>query len=227
MIVTNLLKMTKSPIYGFRSEITEVSHVVTLFGVTSIINMVIYDMIKNSFVINLSPYGINIDNFQTSATLRNLLVEKLLLNEDEKIKDKLKFASFIMDIGKIIFSNTLMNSSGYPTFLKEKQVSIEEAEKKVFGTTSEEITALILRKWNFDEFTIEVIKNINNPENAKVEIRKYCYFLKSVKDLVKYKIPFDENDMKNFIKDVEKTNGIKESYIEKVLGKLEDKFLDF
>lgn len=226
MIVTNLLRMTKSPIYGFRTEITEISQVVTLFGATSIINMVIYDMIKNSFVINLSPYNINIDNFQTSSTLRNVLVDKLLLNEDEKIKDKIKFPSFIMDIGKIIFSNTLMNSSGYPTFLKEKQISIEEAEKKVFGSTSEEITALILKKWNFDDFTIELIKNINNPEKASIEIRKYCYFLKSVKDLVKYKIPFDENDIKTFIKDVEKSNGIKESYIEKVINKLEDKFLD-
>lgn len=228
MIVTNLLKMTKSPIYGFRSEITDVTQVIVLFGSTSIINMVIYDMIKNSFVINLSPYNINIDEFQTASTLRNILVDKLLLDVDEKIKDKVKFASFIMDIGKIIFSNVLMNSSGYATFIKEKQNSIEEAEKTVFGMTSEEITSLILKKWNFDDFTINLIKNINTPEKSEdTEMKKYCNLLKSIKNLVKYKTPFEKESMEIFIQElIKNNNNINKTYIEKVLSKLEDKFLD-
>lgn len=227
MIVTNLLKITKSPIYGFKNNITNVLQVITLFGANSVINMVIFDMIKNSFTINLSPYEITTEDFSRTSSIRSFLIEKLVSDENPELKEKMKFAAFVLDIGKLIYSNIMIKNHGYSDFIKlKKEKDIINAEKEVFKYSSEEITAVVLKKWNFDLETIALIKNINTPSSSPVSLINETLLLNSIKSLVGYKIPFDDEVQENFVNEVMKHQNIEEKRIKKILEKMEDKFLD-
>lgn len=63
LMTAKLLQLANSPYYGFTREITTINQVITLLGVGNIINIVMADSIRDNFKIDVSPYGLNTQNF--------------------------------------------------------------------------------------------------------------------------------------------------------------------
>ena len=63
LLMAKLLQLVNSPFYGFKSEITTITQVITLLGIGNIKNVVLANSIKDNFKIDLSPYGLKTEHF--------------------------------------------------------------------------------------------------------------------------------------------------------------------
>lgn len=77
LMTAKLLQLANSPYYGFTREITTINQVITLLGVGNIINIVMADSIRDNFKIDVSPYGLNTQNFFKNVQWRGNFYRKL------------------------------------------------------------------------------------------------------------------------------------------------------
>ncbi|RUM64036.1 MAG: hypothetical protein DSZ05_07870 [Sulfurospirillum sp.] len=104
-----------------------------------------------------------------------------------------------MEIGKIVLASLVIEHGKKDEFkaLTEKVKTLEEMydlEKKVFGITNEEVTAILLNDWNFDPVMYNAIKHINNPEEAEDDVRECAEVLQVVKTVISTQpLHIDEN----------------------------------
>lgn len=77
LMTAKLLQLANSPYYGFTREITTINQVITLLGVGNIINIVTADSIKDSFKIDVSPYGLDTQVFFKKLQRRGNFYHKL------------------------------------------------------------------------------------------------------------------------------------------------------
>ncbi|EFB6096501.1 HDOD domain-containing protein, partial [Campylobacter coli] len=63
LMTAKLLRLANSPFYGFSREITSLAQVVSLLGIGNIVNTIMADSIRDSFKIDVSPYGLSTTEF--------------------------------------------------------------------------------------------------------------------------------------------------------------------
>jgi len=220
-IVANLLKTAKSPLYGFTQKIEKVSVVIGLFGVDTVINIVLYDMVKKNFDFNLKPYGITETEYSESIKRRMFLVNKWISKIDLDISKDILFSSIFYDLGKLIASQVLLKSGKvdeFKLYIQEGE-SIEVTEKKILGTFSEEITIKMLEKMGLEEENYKYIKYINSPNLAPNGCKKEAILLYIIKKVIGYKIDLDKNKLTKIEKFIEEKN-LKVEVFNEVLEKI-------
>ncbi len=199
LLVADILKLANSPYYGFMHEIYDLRHAIVLFGFEEILDFAIMSAIKNSFRIDLTPYGIDEEEFLKLSTLKSRFA---LLVDDKNDQSLLKSAAFLSDIGKVIIAKYVKSNN--ISFLLEDTFSlidIDNLEKELLGFNTLEVTGAIFEKWNFDKRLIDII--LSSKECSENEIAKSLYIirenlnikgeiLKEPKDDCKGKKNFDE-----------------------------------
>ena len=63
LLTADILKAANSPLYGFSREINAISQAVGLFGMGTVRGFALASIVKKSFELNLSPYGITNEMF--------------------------------------------------------------------------------------------------------------------------------------------------------------------
>ena len=63
LIISTLLKISNSAMFGFRSKVETPSRAVNLLGINFTISIAIGGTVQNLLMTNLEPYGINSDDF--------------------------------------------------------------------------------------------------------------------------------------------------------------------
>ncbi|WP_187646757.1 HDOD domain-containing protein [Nitrosophilus labii] len=174
LLVADILKLANSPYYGFMHEIYDLRHAIVLFGFEEILNFAIMSVIKNSFHIDLTPYGINEEDFLKLSLVKSKFV---LLANDKNSQSLLKSAAFLSDIGKIIIAKYVKSNN--INFLIEDTFSlieIDKIEEELLGFNTLEVTGAIFEKWNFDKRLIDII--LSSKECSKNEIAKSLYIIR-------------------------------------------------
>ncbi|MDD3060412.1 MAG: HDOD domain-containing protein [Sulfurimonas sp.] len=172
LLYANILKLVNSPHYGLSNKVVSIHHSVMLLGSTIIRGIVMAAILKKSFLLDLSPYNITIETFDTICALRVKFLNIWLRDENMNIDmPTLTSAAFLMESGKIISANAIMSNH-----LKEKFVdmlnekSAEEAEKIVLGIQSYTLAGKLFEKWEFEENFVDLISNIALPQTKEQQI---------------------------------------------------------
>lgn len=187
MLTANILKSSNSPLYGFSREIKNISHAVSLFGMATVRGFALSSAIKQNIKINLEPYNISNNAFLDISTLQSSLMFKWYSNVNKSMLDILQPASFMMEVGKIVIANELID--------QHKDVAFKEAlhgintphelsalEKEFVGFSNEEITAKIFEQWNLEGELVESIHFSNDLQGASEHIKPYAIALCVVKN---------------------------------------------
>lgn len=187
MITANVLKMANSPIYGLSRTISDVKHAISLLGKDTIRAFVIASSAESCVNINLEPYGMTQEKYLLRTQMQNALVSNWVIRENRSYLGNLSLASLLMELGKVIISKYLLDKSEADFLAKSlvEGLSIEEAEINICGATSEEITSELFNRWNFNLDLVELIRNINHPDDAKdPKIAHMAKFLKIAKETI-------------------------------------------
>lgn len=167
LLTADILKAANSPLYGFSREINSIARAVSLFGMGAIRGFALSSIVKQSFKIDLSPYGMNNDQFSSLSKQQHALMTNICMKKHRPLLDTLSPAAFLVEIGKVIISQFVLENDLVKDFQALiSQGMIEKAEESVCETSTEEVSATIFDHWRFEEALVDIIKNCRTPENA-------------------------------------------------------------
>ncbi|HED6071294.1 TPA: cheVAW transcriptional regulator CheP [Campylobacter jejuni] len=179
LMMAKLLQLANSPYYGFTREITTINQVITLLGVGNIINIVTADSIRDNFKIDVSPYGLNTQNFLKTCNEEATFIVNWLNDEDKKLSHLLVPCAMLLRLGIVIFSNFLIQNHKDKDFLAflNKNENLALAENEFLGVDHISFLGFLLHRWNFDDVLIESICFVRTPHAAREKVKKSAYAL--------------------------------------------------
>ncbi|HED0481467.1 TPA: cheVAW transcriptional regulator CheP [Campylobacter jejuni] len=179
LMTAKLLQLANSPYYGFTREITTINQVITLLGVGNIINIVMADSIRDNFKIDVSPYGLNTQNFLKTCNEEATFIANWLNDEDKKLSHLLVPCAMLLRLGIVIFSNFLIQNHRDKDFLAflNKSENLALAENEFLGVDHISFLGFLLHRWNFDDVLIESICFVRTPHAAREKVKKSAYAL--------------------------------------------------
>jgi len=183
LLTADILKAANSPLYGFSREINAISQAVGLFGMGTVRGFALASIVKKSFTLDLSAYGISNEMFSELSKRQHALITAWCVKKENKLMGILSPAAFLVEIGKVIIAQQIMMESKQQEFkdaLLELQ-DVEAAEEKVIGVHTPEVSATIFKLWKFEEGLVDTIANCQQPDKAKEEDRRAAQFLHVVR----------------------------------------------
>ncbi len=168
LLTADILKAANSPLYGFSREINAISQAVGLFGMGTVRGFALASIVKKSFSLDLSPYGINNEMFSALSKKQHGLVTAWCIRKENKYLGVLSPAAFLVEIGKVIIAQQVIADGKQEEFrdaLKELG-DVEAAERQVVGVDTPEVSATIFAQWKFEEGLVDVLGHCMNPEEA-------------------------------------------------------------
>jgi HD-like signal output (HDOD) protein len=188
MTTANILKAANSPLYGFSREIKGITQAVSIFGMDTVKGFAFSSFLQKKPDLNLDPYGIDARDFASISESQNAFVSKWFKGDKEML-DILSLTSFLMEVGKIVLASVVIEHGKTEEFKGHiEQITssdeIAELETKVFGITNEEVTAILLEEWNFDENMYNAIRFSHKPESTSESVQKFASVLHVIKTLI-------------------------------------------
>lgn len=183
LLTADILKAANSPLYGFSREINAISQAVGLFGMGTVRGFALASIVKKSFSLDFSPYGISNDMFSALSKKQHGLMTAWCLRKENKLLGVLSPAAFLVEIGKVLIAQQIIADKKQVEFrdaLKELQ-NVEEAEREIAGVDTPEVSATIFSQWRFEDRLVNVIKYCQNPEEAEEEDRRAASILHVVR----------------------------------------------
>jgi len=183
LLTADILKAANSPLYGFSREINAISQAVGLFGMGTVRGFALASIVKKSFSLDLSPYGISNDMFSALSKKQHGLMTAWCLRKENKLLGVLSPAAFLVEIGKVLIAQQIMSEGKQAEFQEAlKNIGdVEEAEREIVGVDTPEVSATIFAQWKFEESLVDVIRNCQNPEKAEEEDKRAAQILHVVR----------------------------------------------
>ncbi|MCT7447100.1 HDOD domain-containing protein [Aliarcobacter skirrowii] len=203
LLVTNLLKIANSAMFGFRSKVETPLRAITLLGINFTISVAISTSSQKLLISSLSPYGLSNDDFMKASNIALALTNLWLNKVDPELKDKLVLPALLQDIGKYIISDVLILNNKESDFYKkvlENLKSLQEIENDFFEFTSSYVTAHIFKHWNFSQELINTIEFVDDVEKSPIEYKQKAMILDVIKTASNIKEPLSEKSINMAIK---------------------------
>jgi HD-like signal output (HDOD) protein len=221
MLTANILKSSNSPLYGFSREIKNISHAISLFGMATIRGFALSSAIKQNIKIDLSPYDLTNAKFLEISVAQSALMFNWFTKVNKDMLDILVPASFMMEVGKIIISNEIIEQNLVEKFeegLKQatSPSDISKLEKEVIGYSNEDITDKIFEQWNLEAEIVESIRFSNTPEEADEHLNPYATALQIIKTSINIFGQLEESNITSSLEIIDKNEMSQELYLNAV-----------
>ena len=183
LLTADILKAANSPLYGFSREINAISQAVGLFGMGTVRGFALASIVKKSFSLDLSPYGISDDMFSSLSKKQHGLMTAWCLRKENKLLGVLSPAAFLVEIGKVLIAQQIIADGKQEAFRNAllEFGDVEAAERSIVGVDTPEVSATIFSQWKFEDKLVDVIRNCQNPEKAKEEDQRPAKILQVVR----------------------------------------------
>ena len=183
LLTADILKAANSPLYGFSREINAISQAVGLFGMGTVRGFALASIVKKSFSLDLSPYGINNDMFSALSKKQHGLVTSWCIRKENRLLGVLSPAAFLVEIGKVLIAQQIIADAKQEEFRDALADlgDVEEAERKIVGADTPEVSATIFKQWKFEEGLVDVIGNCMKPDEAEEEDKRAAAILMAVR----------------------------------------------
>lgn len=197
MLSANILKSVNSPLYGMSKEITSIRQAVTLFGASMIRGFAVSSTIKKSVDIDLSAYGITIDQLGDTSILEMALIREWYERVDKSILQSLMGDTFLMELGKLMAAYQL-DPSQKIAFLEQLEAGRTacEVETEYFGMNSYALAAEMFEQWNFEEKLVQTLRAVANPYEDSI-MKRFGEILYVVKEAVGIRDVLGEASIRN------------------------------
>ena len=172
LLTADILKAANSPLYGFSREINSISQAVGLFGMGTVRGFALASIVKKSFALDLSPYGLTNAAFAELSKKEHALTTAWCLKKENRLMGVLSPAAFLVEIGKVIIAQVVMADGKEEEFknaLAELNNDSDAAELEVVGVATPEVSAKIFEHWRFEENLVDVIGKCASPKDAANE----------------------------------------------------------
>lgn len=197
LIISTLLKVSNSAMFGFRSKIETPSKVINLLGIHFTIFIAINETVQNMLRTDLEPYEITSEEFREASNISSLFTNVWLSTINNEFKEELLLASLLQEVGKFILSELLIIKNKSNDFLKELKEGKEigKLEKKYLGVTTSKATAEIFRHWKLSNNLIKIIEFVDEIDNCEEEYKLKSQILDVIKTVCNPRELFTESNI--------------------------------
>lgn len=201
MVVADLLKLLNSAFYGLRKEITSVEQAVSLLGMKSVKDLVINLSVRNMLRTNLTPYGISSEEFAKVSQFQSMLAQRLMKAVNPTKVERIRLLALLQEIGKIVISDELLREGEDATFKAELEAGwdIRETERNYIDATTAEVSAAMLRHWEFDGTVADTIQWTDMPNQADGGVKEDAWVLRIASEAVNVRTPLSEKSRKRAV----------------------------
>ena len=227
LIISTLLKISNSAMFGFRSKVETPSRAINLLGINFTISIAIGGTVQNLLMTNLEPYGINSDDFMRASNISSTLASLWLSKVDVELKEEIILPALLQETGKFILSDLILSEKKSELFKSKiaSGASVKEVEKELLGVTTSQITAQIFRHWKLSDNLINMIEHVDDISNAADNFKRKSQILDVIKTACSIKEPLSDE---NIEKAVQKATayGLDVKIFKKAVETLQDRLLD-
>lgn len=196
LIITTLLRVANSAMFGFRSQVETPSRAINLLGVNFTISIALGSVVQNIIKTDLSTYGVSTDDFLYSCNLASTIIKTWLGPIDYELKEELLLPAFLQETGKFVISDVIQDMNKKDEFkLKLKTRSPSIVESEYLGVSCAKITANIFKHWNLSPNLILSIGYVGDLENCPKEFVKRVKILEIIKILADITNPLGEENI--------------------------------
>ncbi len=227
LIVSTLLKVSNSAMFGFRSKVESASKAINLLGINFTISIAIGGTVQNLLKTNLSPYRINSDDFMRASNLATTLTSMWISKVSFDLKEELVLPSLLQEAGKFILADVIESDGKTEEFqeLIASGKTLAEAEKEITGMTTSEITSKIFKYWKLSDNLINVIEFVDDIEKCDDKYKEQTEILDVIKTICNVTDAFSEENIQKGIAKAKQYN-LDVKNLEAAIEKLEDRLLD-
>lgn len=227
LIISTLLKISNSAMFGFRSKVETPSRAINLLGINFTISIAIGGTVQNLLMTNLEPYGINSDDFMRASNISSTLASLWLSKVDIDLKEEMILPALLQETGKFILSDLILSEKKSELFKTKiaAGASVESVEKELLGVTTSQITAQIFRHWKLSDNLINMIEHVDDISNANPNFKKKSQILDVIKTACSIKEPLSEESIEKAVKKAT-AYGLDVKVFQKAIETLQDRLLD-
>lgn len=227
LIVSTLLKVSNSAMFGFRSKVETTSRAINLLGINFTISIAIGGTVQNLLKTNLGIYGINSDDFMRASNLATTLTSLWLSKVDFDLKEELVLPALLQEAGKFVLADVIDAEDKTDDFkaLLADGHSVANAEKECVGVTTSEITAKIFSHWKLSENLINVIEFVDDIEKCDSNYVERTRILEVIKIACDISDPMSEENCAKAISKATAYN-LDVKSLSAAIEKLSDRLLD-
>jgi HD-like signal output (HDOD) protein len=202
LIISTLLKISNSAMFGFRSKVETPSRAISLLGINFTISIAIGGTVQNLLMTKLEPYGINSDDFMRASNISSTLASLWLSKIDFDLKEEILLPALLQETGKFILADLILSEKKSDLFKSKisSGISVKDAEMELLGVTTSQITAQIFRHWKLSENLINMIEYVDDISNANPEYLKKSQILDIIKTACNVNGPLSEENVSIAIK---------------------------
>ena len=160
-LTAKILKFSNSAYFGFSRKVDTISHAITLIGRCELRNLTLASMVVSVFK------GVSADTFNMKLfwhhNVSTGIIARLFANDIES-RERMFIAGLLHAIGKLILLNqfpdkaiTVLNIDS------QDEKALIQAENKVFGFTSAQLSAEFLNTWEVPESIWRIVAAQHEP----------------------------------------------------------------
>lgn len=206
LIVSTLLKISNSAMFGFRSRVETPARAVSLLGINFTISIAIAGTVQNLLKSDLEPYGVNVNDFMKASNTASILANLWLSKIDLALKEEIVLPALLQETGKFILADYIKQENLSETFRGKVDSGelIEDVERNLLGITTSQVTAQIFRHWKLSDKLVNMIENVDNISNVSDEYKKQTQLLEVIKTAAYIKNPLSDENVKKAIEKASK-----------------------
>ena len=211
-----LLKVVNSAFFGFPSQISTISHAISLIGIQELQNLVLGTLIIEKF--SVLPGGMLSMHDFWALSLRSALTAKELANywKHTEENESLFICGLLHDIGKLVFYRRIPDLAREVGLLVETANADEiDAEHRVIGFDHYQTGAELSKLWNLPTIITETM--------AQHCIMDYAGPYKNAADIVRTANLISKMEFSSNLTHLE-TIGISDEDLSQIIDKVHDQF---
>jgi putative nucleotidyltransferase with HDIG domain len=158
-----ILRVVNSALHGFPGRISSITHALIILGIDVVQGLVlstsVFDMMIGKGLQGMWAHSLG------SAIAAGVISRKLKYAAPEEVS----IAALLHDIGKVIFKTEVPDEAAtVDALVKSKDISIYEAEEKVFGLTHTSVGRWLCEEWNLPTKLTDPIAYHHKPTMSQV-----------------------------------------------------------
>lgn len=167
-LASKVLRTANSAYYGFPRKITTINYAIVVLGLNNIKNIVLSTSIMARFSKSDSNQLLDRRDFWKHSLLCGIISKKIAEHMGIKAAEELFMCGLLHDFGKLILDHFFN-----PEFVKalelskKKQITLKEAENRVFGFSHAGVGALLLKKWRLPVSLVTAVERHHAPDANK------------------------------------------------------------
>jgi HD-like signal output (HDOD) protein len=166
-LVTKILSIANSPLYGLQRRVTTIDFAITILGYSELRNIVLILSMIESFKNKTDKY-LNQKEFWLHSYLVGSAAKRVTEDLGLQHSSEAFISGFLHDLGVTVIHRYFhSNFVAIHQLVENEGMNHYDAEIEVLGISHGEIGTLLLDKWNFPQSLCEPVKYHHRPNQAQ------------------------------------------------------------